>query len=101
MFPDKRCPACGVRITFRRFLSGRSPTTTCPSCGAAFRHWPFAGSLWAGLVGVAFIALPISRALCNPWWWVAVVPGMGLSLVWGYLIFDPRDAASQQGAGSR
>lgn len=90
---DKHCPQCGARITFRDYLGSKSPTVPCPSCDAAFRIWPFAGSIWTGLVGAAIIALPISQAWCHPWWWLAVVPGMGLSLLWGYVCFDPRNTA--------
>lgn len=99
-FPDKHCPQCGARITFRDYLASRSSAVRCPSCDAAYPLWPFAGSLWTALIGVAFIAFPISRALCNPWWWLAVPPGMGLSLFWGYLVFDPRKATSRRHAGN-
>lgn len=87
---DKKCPACGAPVTMGKYLRTFSSRYTCDACGVTF----IGGGFWrigvAGGVGSLFISLPLIEAMHRPERWWLVIPGLALSLVWGYAFFLPQ-----------
>lgn len=72
----KSCPSCGYAFTMRRYFGLRSYRFPCPGCGT-----PLATSMRHAVVAVfvqaPLLALMISRAMENPWYWFALPPVFG------------------------
>jgi prepilin signal peptidase PulO-like enzyme (type II secretory pathway) len=87
---EKKCPQCGAKIPFRLFVGLKSASFPCPQCGARLRS----GHIWLQILGMAlgsvFIALPIVQARQNALWWWALIPGMGIYIIWSYVFVVPR-----------
>lgn len=87
---DKKCPACRSRFSFRRYIGTFSRTYRCKECGEYFSGGGFGNSLLGAGLGSLFISLPLIQAWNDARWAWALIPGLFLSAVWGYLILRPQ-----------
>ncbi|MBK8165000.1 MAG: hypothetical protein IPK64_03435 [bacterium] len=85
--PTRRCPSCGFLFTKRGYFGLRSQRFSCPQCGA-----PLAADLRRAILAVfiqaPLLALAITAAVRNPWYWLGVPPVLYLCFLIHYACFS-------------
>lgn len=83
----RRCPACGFVFTMRHYLGLRSNRFPCPECRAPLAS-DLRRSIIAVLIQAPLLALTISSAIRNPWYWFALPPVLCICFLVHYKCFS-------------
>ena len=93
---EKHCPDCGAPVTFRKYLRTMSSRYICDACGVAFVGGGFWRTMVAGGLGSLFISMPLIEIRHHPERAWLAIPGLALSLAWGFAFFLPQRMRSKQ-----
>lgn len=87
---DKKCPECGGRIAFGRYVRARSRTFACDACRAELQAVSLGRMLFVNATGSLFISIPLVQGLRDHRWWWALIPGLTLYSVYCLALYRPQ-----------
>lgn len=98
--PEKSCPNCGRPITFSEYVRRTSLHFECRGCGIALSA-DLQRAMLAPLVSTVPLALTLSQALQEPWWWIGVAAALAFSFLLHFWLFRVRMARRAEASSSR
>ena len=84
--PSKTCPNCGHHYTIKSFLRLTTYRFRCHHCRVELKgNMRF--FILGALFGASIMAFSISKAICNPVWWLLVPAAMVANFFIYYWLF--------------